>query len=397
MKLTNNIDFKNFKVTKNINNVKNIKKLLLNNINSKNEIINSLKKSYKYSFDKKKLYNLKKYSTIALIGMGGSLLGAKAIYSFLKKKISKNFLFLDNFDFLKKIIYKKKKINLVISKSGNTLETIVNTNLLLKKKDKNIFITGSKHSYLRTLALNIKADIIDHNNYIGGRYSVLSEVGMLPAELMNLDSSKFKQYDSLIKNKKFVDNLILNVSNTLTLVSKNKFNSIILNYDESSNDLFYWYQQLIAESLGKNSKGILPIISNLPKDNHSLMQYYLDGPKNNFYTFFFVNDEKGLKLNSNKLLKTHWYLKNKKTNHIKLAQYQATQQVFNDRKIPYRSFFIKKKNEQTIGELFTFFILETILLGKAMKLNPYNQPDVEYIKKNTKKKLVKFKLANNYF
>jgi len=348
MKLTNNIDFKNFKVTKNINNVKNIKKLLLNNINSKNEIINSLKKSYKYSFDKKKLYNLKKYSTIALIGMGGSLLGAKAIYSFLKKKISKNFLFLDNFDFLKKIIYKKKKINLVISKSGNTLETIVNTNLLLKKKDKNIFITGSKHSYLRTLALNIKADIIDHNNYIGGRYSVLSEVGMLPAELMNLDSSKFKQYDSLIKNKKFVDNLILNVSNTLTLVSKNKFNSIILNYDESSNDLFYWYQQLIAESLGKNSKGILPIISNLPKDNHSLMQYYLDGPKNNFYTFFFVNDEKGLKLNSNKLLKTHWYLKNKKTNHIKLAQYQATQQVFNDRKIPYRSFFIKKKNKQKI-------------------------------------------------
>ena len=389
MNLTNNIDFKNFKVIKNIKNIKNIKKLLLNNINSKNEIINSLKKTYKYSFDKKKLYNLKKYSTIILIGMGGSMLGAKSIYSFLKHKIKKNFFFVDNFDFFKKINSKKKKINLVISKSGNTLETIVNANILIKKKDKNIFITENKKSYLRTLAQNIKADIVDHNNYIGGRYSVLSEVGMLPAELMDLNSSKFKRYDSLIKNKKFLDNLILNVSNTLTLVNKNKFNSVILNYDDSSNDLFYWYQQLIAESLGKNNKGIFPIISNVPKDNHSLMQYYLDGPKNNFYTFFFINDEKSLNLMNNKLLKTHWYLKNKKINDIKLAQYEATQQVFNNRKIPFRSFFIKKRNEETIGELFTFFILETILLGKAMKLNPYNQPAVEYIKKNTKKNLVK--------
>ena len=317
------------------------------------------------------------------------MLGAKSIYSFLKHKIKKNFFFVDNFDFFKKINSKKKKINLVISKSGNTLETIVNANILIKKKDKNIFITENKKSYLRTLAQNIKADIVDHNNYIGGRYSVLSEVGMLPAELMDLNSSKFKRYDSLIKNKKFLDNLILNVSNTLTLVNKNKFNSVILNYDDSSNDLFYWYQQLIAESLGKNNKGIFPIISNVPKDNHSLMQYYLDGPKNNFYTFFFINDEKSLNLMNNKLLKTHWYLKNKKINDIKLAQYEATQQVFNNRKIPFRSFFIKKRNEETIGELFTFFILETILLGKAMKLNPYNQPAVEYIKKNTKKNLVK--------
>jgi len=388
MNLTKNIDFKNFKLNKNIKNKKNIKKLLLNNINSKNEIINSLKKSYKYSFDKKKLYNLKKYSIIILIGMGGSILGAKSIYSFLKHKIKKTFYFVDNFDFLKKI-NTKKKINIVISKSGNTLETIVNTNILVKKKDKNIFITENKQSYLRALAQNLKADIVDHNNYIGGRYSVLSEVGMLPAELMDLNSSKFKRYDSLVKNKKFLDNLILNVSNTLTLVNRNKLNSVILNYDNNSNDLFYWYQQLIAESLGKNNNGIFPIISNVPKDNHSLMQYYLDGPKNNFYTFFFINEENSLNLKNNKLLKTHWYLKNKKINDIKLAQYEATLKVFSNRKIPYRSFFIKKRNEETIGELFTFFILEAILLGKAMKLNPYNQPAVEYIKKNTKKNLTK--------
>ena len=118
------------------------------------------------------------------------------------------------------------------------------------------------------------------------------------------------------------------------------------------------------------------------------MQYYLDGPKNNFYTFFFINDSKSPNIKNDNLLKSHWYLKNKKLNDIKLAQYQATQKVFNKKKIPFRSFFIHKRNEETIGELFTFFILETILLGKAMKLNPYNQPAVEFIKTSTKKSLI---------
>ena len=384
MRLTNNIFFKNFKIVKE---KKNIRRLLSEIIYSKNEIINSLKKSYKNSFEKNKIQNLKKYSIVVLIGMGGSILGAKAIYSFLKHKVKKSFFFIDNLNLHKKTLFRKKIINLIISKSGNTLETIVNLNILLKKSDKNIFITENKQSYLRKLAENIKAEVFDHNNYIGGRYSVLSEVGMLPAELMGLNTSKFKQFNSLIKNKKFLNSLILNVSNTLTLIKK-KTNSVILNYDERSNDLFFWYQQLIAESLGKKNKGFFPIISNLPKDNHSLMQYYLDGPKNNFYTFFFINDSKSPNIKNDNLLKSHWYLKNKKLNDIKLAQYQATQKVFNKKKIPFRSFFIHKRNEETIGELFTFFILETILLGKAMELNPYNQPAVEFIKTSTKKSLI---------
>ena len=133
----------------------------------------------------------------------------------------------------------------------------------------------------------MKAEVIYHNDFIGGRYSVLSEVGMLPAELMGFSSKKFRRLNHLVKNKKFINNLILNVSNTLNLIKKKKFNSIILNYDARSNDLFKWYQQLIAESLGKKNTGILPIISSMPEDNHSLMQFYLDGKKNNFFTFFF--------------------------------------------------------------------------------------------------------------
>ena len=79
---------------------------------------------------------------------------------------------------------------------------------------------------------------------------------------------------------------------------KKKLNSIILNYDDRSNDLFSWYQQLVAESLGKKSKGIFPIVSVMPRDNHSLMQYYLDGVKNNFFTFFFVKKRIQIKLDT---------------------------------------------------------------------------------------------------
>ena len=168
---------------------------------------------------------------------------------------------------------------MIVSKSGNTLETITNANILINKKDENIIITENKNSYLRSLANKIKCKIIDHNNYIGGRYSVLSEVGMVPAELMGLSSNKFRVYNQLIKNKYFTNSLINNVSNILSLINKKKSNSIIINYDQQSSDLFYWYQQLVAESLGKKGKGILPIISNMPKDNHSVMQLYLDGKK----------------------------------------------------------------------------------------------------------------------
>ena len=235
----------------------------------------------------------------------------------------------------------------------------------------------------------MKADIVEHNNYIGGRYSVLSEVGMLPAELMGLNERKFKRFNYLINNNNFKKNLIQNVSSILNLVKSKKYLSIILNYDERSANLFSWYQQLIAESLGKKSKGILPFISTMPKDNHSLMQFYLDGPKKSFYTFFFALDKNSIKINNKYLLKSHSYLRNKNFNKIINSQMLATQKIFSKQKIPFRSFKILKRNEQSLGELFCFFILETILLGKALKINPFDQPSVELIKNETKKILLR--------
>ena len=382
--LTNNINFKNFKSQK-----KNIKitKLLSNLLKEKNQILSSFNDSYKDSYKKKDISKFKKYSNITLIGMGGSILGARSIYNFLKKKIKKKLIFKDDFDLEKK--NNKKKLNLIISKSGSTLETIVNSNILINKSDSNIFITENKKSYLYNLAQKLKAKIIFHNNNIGGRYSVLSEVGMLPAELMGLKVNKFRRFNHLIKNKKFINSLISNVSNILSLANKKKLNSVILNYDTDSSDLFYWYQQLVAESLGKKRKGILPIVSNMPKDNHSLMQLYLDGAKNNFYTFFYVKDDYSKKIKNEKILSSHSYLMNKKINDIKYSQYLSTIKVFKEKNIPFRSFEINHKNEEALGELFIFFMLETILLGKEMKINPYDQPSVELIKTNTKKILIK--------
>ena len=321
--------------------------------------------------------------------MGGSILGANAIYDFLKKNIKKKFYFIDNLQSNFNHDLRKNYNNLIISKSGNTIETIVNANILIKKKNKNLFLIENKKNYLHLIANKLKAEIVEHNNYIGGRYSVLSEVGMLPAELMGLNPKKFKQFNYLIKNRKFIDNLVINVNNIIHFINNKKFNSIIINYDEKSINLFNWYQQLVAESLGKKSKGVLPIISNMPRDNHSVMQLYLDGFKNNFFTFFYVKEYNSPKINNTNILSLKKYLKNKDIDKIILAQQNATQNVFKNKNIPFRTFEIKKRDEKTLGELFTFFILETILIGRILKINTFDQPAVELIKSETKNILIK--------
>jgi len=267
-------------------------------------------------------------------------------------------------------------------------EKFENKSILYSIKDKNIFITENKKNYLNSLAHKLKSEIVHHNNFIGGRYSVLSEVGMLPAELMGLNSKSFRQFNNLIKNQKYLNALISNVGSTINLIKKRKFNSIIINYDEKSQNFFSWYQQLVAESLGKKGKGLLPVVSNMPRDNHSVMQLYLDGFKNNFYTFFYVHENNTPKIDNKFILPSQNFLKNKNIQNITYAQKKATENVFTKKNIPFRSFEIKKRDEKTLGELFCFFMLETILIGRALKINPYNQPAVELIKKETKKILV---------
>ena len=212
---------------------------------------------------------------------------------------------------------------------------------------------------------------------------------MVPAELMGLNEKKFKRLNYLIKNKSFMNYLIHNVSSIHSNVTRGKKNSVILNYDEKLNNFLKWYQQLSAESLGKKGKGFFPIISTMPKDNHSLLQLYLDGPKNNFFSFFSSREKSSFKFNKNFLINELKHINKKNVDQLLQAQKKATQNVFSKKKFSFRSFEIINRNEETLGELFTFFILETLMLSTLSNVNPINQPSVELIKIETRNILSK--------
>ena len=362
--------------------------------NYKIPLLESYSKDYKFGFSRNVVKKYSKYNNIIIIGMGGSIQGAKSIYSFLKNKIKKKVFFFDNLDpnlnaEYKKIKNLKNSCFVVISKSGNTLETITNLSTIFSKnllKNKLIVITENKESDLMKIAKKYNAEFIEHKKSIGGRYSVLSEAGMFPAALMGLDLKKFKNLKNLIKNKNFVSSLIINVATIYYLKKKDIKNSVILNYDSNLNDLGYWYQQLVAESLGKKNQGFNPTLSFGPKDHHSLLQLYLDGPKDKFFTFFNFSERKlKYKISKNIIPNQIKFSKNKNLELVIKAQCEATKNIFKLKKIPFRQINFRKKNEETLGEIFTFFVLETILLSRLINVNPFNQPAVEQIKRETRK------------
>ncbi len=371
-KLSKKFDEIFFKINKKIENPQNI--------------FNLFNKNYKFSFKAKDLNKFKRFKKIALIGMGGSILGSMAIHNLFEDKIKKKFYFFDDLN-EKKLLNLKKKENLnkvlflIVSKSGNTIETLANTYSLkiLKRNAKNIIIISEKkNNQLYILAKKLNLFYIEHKHFIGGRYSVLSEVGIIPAYFMGIDVRKLRPNISgfLKKNKlKLKDSSI-----KLTyLLNSRKFNNLILlNYAPQLEKFLFWCQQLIAESLGKKSKGFLPVISNAPRDHHSLLQLYLDGPKDKFFYIFSFDEKVKQKIN----LKS--YLNKKDPNFIKNAQKNALIKSLNKNKIPFREFKIKRMDEEFLGELFSYFIFETIIVGKLSNINPFDQPAVEEVKIFTK-------------
>ena len=335
-------------------------------------------------------YNFKKYKTIVIIGMGGSILGTKAIYSFLRHKIKKKLIFLDNLDenYIKKIkneINFSKSLFLIISKSGNTNETILNMYFLKNflKKNNTIVLSENRDNFLRKIAIKNKYYFVNHKKFIGGRFSVLSNVGMLPAYLMGLKIKNFKKnLNNLINNKKFL-------FKSLNLIKKLKLKKtsvlILFNYVPEPNDFLFWVQQLFAESLGKNKKGFIPVISNAPKDHHSLLQLYLDGPKDKIFYIFSSKKKLSIKTKSNFFGKEMEHLNKKKYNNVINSQKNAFVKALKLKKIPFREINIKKFDEDALGKLFLSFMIETILLGKIMNINPFDQPAVEQVKITTKR------------
>ena len=206
---------------------------------------------------------------------------------------------------------------------------------------------------------------------------------MLPAYLMGLKVENFKKnLSKFIYNKK----IILNSINLFNKLKINKAKILIFfNYVPELNNFLYWSQQLFAESLGKNKKGFIPVVSIAPKDHHSLLQLYLDGPKDKVFYIFSSSKRGNLKTKSGFFSDSIWYLRKKKYSNIKNSQKNAFLRVLKNKKIPFREINIQKFDENTIGKLFLQFIMETILLGKLINVNPFDQPAVEEVKVLTKK------------
>ena len=359
-----------------------------NDVKNTHKTCNVLNKNYKFNFSIQDLKQFKKFKSIVIIGMGGSILGANAIYNFFLTKIKKKIYFLDDLDESKILDLKKKEkfskvLFIIISKSGNTVETLSNVFALniLKKNSKNIIIISEKKkNSLFLLSKKLNLFHIEHNSNIGGRYSVLSEVGVIPAYLMGLNIFKLRSRLLVClekKNKVFIKNNTIKLAN---LMKSNRFNNLIfLNYFPELDKFLSWSQQLIAESLGKKNKGFLPMASKAPKDHHSLLQLYLDGPKDKIFNIFSFEKKTEGKINI--------FLNKKDFSNVKVAQKRALIKTFTKKNIPFREFKIKKINEEILGELFSFFIVETIIVGKLLNINPFNQPAVEQVKVYTKKLL----------
>jgi glucose-6-phosphate isomerase len=353
-----------------------------------NQILQSFTKSYQKKIRdigvSLKDYNKKK----VIIGFGGSSSGAKAMSFFLQDEI----IYFDNLDYsyLKNFLITKNLKDYtfyIISKSGNTFETLAILNLLIlecKKKNYDIFesviiITDKNENLLRKYAVNHKIKIVNHNFNIGGRFSVLSETGMLPFVDLKINFENGSEKFLSLLTKEDQNSPTLNVAIIATCIKKYKLNLYCnLLYNYKLKHFSYWFHQLHAESLGKNNQGLTPYTSICPKDHHSMMQLYLGGRKDKIFNIFSPSDEVFFEKFSKEGFKN---IENYDPQSLLFSQFKAVTEVFEEKGIPHRIINIQNyKDPLSLIELFSYFILETILLGKVLNIEPYGQPEVQLIK-----------------
>jgi len=340
-----------------------------------------------------------------IFGTGGSNLGSKALINILQGKEKNNLSFYDNIDPIKF----KNSINqydlrtvgyIIISKSGKTLETLSQFACLIEifeqKNQLNdfykncILITENKNNPLRKIGVKNKCKILDHEINIGGRFSVFSNVGMIPAILAGLDVQKIHDgakniLDSILDNKFNQHCILANLFTSNELLKKVTI-SVLMTYSDSLFHYGKWYLQLWAESIGKNNKGITPLHAIGTTDQHSQLQLFLEGPKDKFFTFITTNhSKKGLKINKNILNQYNVsYLAGKYMGDLMQAEQQATIDTFIKNKFALREINIPTIDEFSLGQLMTLAMFETITTCNYLGVDPFNQPAVEQGKVLTK-------------
>ncbi|MDR2724354.1 MAG: hypothetical protein LBB25_04110 [Holosporaceae bacterium] len=334
-----------------------------------------------------------RHKNFVIFGIGGSSLGGQCIHEITR---SNNVRFAESLDptTLQKMF---SDINpdetgfLCISKSGETLETICQILLALdfikEKEDKFVFITENKLSPLRKIANELNSLCIDHPKTIGGRFSVFSIVGMLPALICGVDPTKIRSGGKqILENhlEKIEEGSFFMIEN----FQKKRSQHVAFIYTDKLIKFGAWLAQLYAESTGKNGLGITPLTAIGTQDQHSQLQLYLDGNEDKYFTFFFENQESKSCIAQNKyLLPELSYLENKTTGSIFKAQYTATMTSLLEKKCSVRKIEVPEISPEVMGALFMHFMLEVVCVCKFMEVDPFSQPAVEYGKILAKKML----------
>ncbi|MGA0314144.1 MAG: glucose-6-phosphate isomerase [Alphaproteobacteria bacterium] len=354
-----------------------------------------------------------KFETVWILGAGGSSLGGKMLCEFSEKKAnpsesSPRVVFLENIDpfSLKKALQNcdfDKTGVLAISKSGETLETVVQLSLCLsawnqagidRLSDQFMAISQPGQNSLRVICEKKNIPVLDHDPRIGGRYSALSLVGILPALIAGVNGADIRdgakavldQFLSGCDPQSFAPALGAAISVGLA-EKKNITQTVLMPYCDRLNLFGRWYRQLWAESLGKNGLGTTPIDALGAVDQHSQLQLYLDGPSDKMFTFIrVVNSEAGEKIKIPWLVGSDLGILNGRTlNELMDVQYRATAAALKEWGRPCRTIEIESVSERAVGALIMHFTFETILSGHLLNVDPFDQPAVEIGKRFAQK------------
>lgn len=348
---------------------------------------------------------------LVVIGIGGSYLGAKAVIHALrpdyfgKTSAKPSVLFAGtniSGSYLLKLLdsIKNKSIYInVISKSGTTLEPALGfrvlKNTLKKKYGKNykkriIATTDPEAGALRKMAEEFKWKTLDIPPDVGGRFSVLSPVGLLPLETAGINTEELllgavKIKKRLFSRKSFNENMALQYAcYRYALYKKGRAIEILANFEPALSYLAEWWRQLFGESEGKKGRGIFPTSVNFTCDLHSLGQYIQEGRRNLFETFLWINKPAGdIKVPETKdNLDGLNYLTGKNFNYINEKAYRGTALAHLEGGVPSFTLFIPELSPKFLGQLIYFFEFSVAISGCLLGVNAFNQPGVEKYKKN---------------
>lgn len=361
-----------------------------------------------------------RFRDVVVLGTGGSSLGAQMLVSLSGEQLyvpngKARIHFPDNLGphTMQQLISELDLANthfLVISKSGGTAETIAQmlacfSNLLTlvgEDEVKHYFtvIVQPGESFLHDFAVKWRLPIHYHDPDLGGRFSVFSIVGLLPAMIVGLDVVALRDgAEQVLKSVMEADH-VCNMSAAMGAIAayelqkKQAINiNVMMPYECRLESFSAWYKQLWAESLGKNGKGTTPFSAMGPVDQHSQLQLFLDGPHDKYFTVITTSSRgAGPTIDSMLIEDANFkYMAGATIGDLVKAEANSTIEALGERGKPVRHIKVGELNERSLGALIMHFILETVIAAELFDVDPYDQPSVEYGKNLTKEYLTQLR------